>query len=451
MRPMETSCTRYESIGADISSPSVVRRREVAALLFRLARGWTRHPRSADVGAVACGWMEEILQRRGGSALLLDLRLKKLLLVGSPALSAHILEHAPARDGYIEGPTKKKAMSFLAGEALTVTHDAQWRRLRGFNEAVLARPADGAEAQADLLRVRRAFAAPVRSVDDLRARMSRAMLPIVFGDVPTPPHLADDVQRLFGMVQSPPRRILAGGRGRRRRERFYRELGEAVHSAAPPSLVARALRAREARADGEALSETELLQQVPHWMFTFTGSATDLLVRALALVAARPAIHREVTAEIRAAGGAERVEAVDRLRLLEACLLEAGRLFPPVTKTFHAAPLGAPIGPSRLPSDVEIVHYFPFLHRRSSAGDPARDDFAPHRWLEPGAGAAYSGTFLSGARRCPGRDLALFACKSAAALLLERGVAVDGDVLSRDPLPVSFPSRVVRLRFAEPA
>jgi cytochrome P450 len=391
--------------------------------------------------------MEEILRRRGGSALLLDLRLKKLLLVGSPALSSHILEHAPSRDGYIEGPTKKKAMSFLAGEALTVTHGAQWRRLRGFNEAVLARPDDGAEARADLLRVRRAFAAPVRSVDDLRARMSRAMLPIVFGDVAVPPHLADDVQRLFGMVQSPLRRIVAGGRGRRRRERFYRELADALRAAAAPSLAARALRARE---EGEPPSEAEFAQQLPHWMFTFTGSATDLLVRTLALVAARPTIHQEVVAEIRAAGGPDEIEAMDRMYLLEACLLEAGRLFPPVTKTFHAAPLGAPIGPSRLPSDVEIVHYFPFLHRRAAADDPTRDAFLPGRWLGPGAAPGYSATFLGGARRCPGRDLALFACKSAAAILLDRGVAVDGGGLARDPLPVSFPSREARLRFTEP-
>jgi cytochrome P450 len=442
---MEASCTRNESIGADISSPSVVRPREALDLLFRLARAGARHPRSADVGAVLCDWAEEILRRRGGSALLLDFRLKKLLLVGSPALSSHILEHAPSRDGYIEGPTKKKAMSFLAEQALTVTHGAQWRRLRGFNETVLARPGDDAEAQADLLRVQRAFAAPVRSVGDLRAAMSRAMLPIVFGDVAVPPHLAEDVQRLFGMVQSPVRRLLAGGRGRRRRERFYRELAEALRSAAPPSLAARALRARE---DGEAPSETELLQQVPHWMFTFTGSATDLLVRTLALIAARPAIHGEVVAEIRAAGGADRVEALDRMRLLEACIREAGRLFPPVTKTFHAAPHGAPIGPSRLPSDVEIVHYFPLLHRRASADDPARDAFLPERWLEPAA-AGYSATFLSGARRCPGRDLALFVCRSAAAILLDRGVMVDSGTLSHDPLPVSFPSREARFRFAE--
>jgi cytochrome P450 len=445
---MEASCTRSESTGADISSPSVVRPRDALGLLFRLTRAKARHPRSADLGAVLCDWAEEVLRRRGGSALLLDLRLKKLLLVGSPALSSHILEHAPSREGYIEGPTKKKAMSFLAEQALTVTHGAQWRRLREFNEAALARPADDAEAQADLIRVRRAFAAPVRSVDDLRDRMSRAMLPIVFGDVAVPPHLADDVQRLFAMVQSPPRRILAGGRGRRRRERFYRELGEALRSAAPPSLAARALREREAHEGDGAPSGTELLQQVPHWMFTFTGSATDLLVRTLALVAARPAIRDEVVAEIRAAGGAERVEALDGMRLLEACILEAGRLFPPVTKTFHVAPLGAPIGPSRLPSDVEIVHYFPLLHRRAAEG-PERDAFLPHRWLRPAGGAGYSGTFLGGARRCPGRDLALFVCKSAAALLLDRGVVMDGGVLSRDPLPVSFPSREARLRFAE--
>jgi cytochrome P450 len=145
------------------------------------------------------------------------------------------------------------------------------------------------------------------------------------------------------------------------------------------------------------------------------------------------------------------MEAMDRMYLLEACLLEAGRLFPPVTKTFHCAPHGAGIGPTSLSSDVEIVHYFPLLHRRASADGPTRDAFVPQRWLEHGAEPEYSGTFLSGARHCPGRDLALFVGKAAAALLLDRGVVVDSGTLSRDPLPVSFPSREVRFRFAESA
>jgi hypothetical protein len=41
---------------------------------------------------------------------------------------------------------------------------------------------------------------------------------------------------------------------------------------------------------------------------------------------------------------------------------------------------------------------------------------------------------------CPGKDLILFVCKAAIATLLqEQKVRVDSPVLSRDPLPFSFP------------
>ena len=35
------------------------------------------------------------------------------------------------------------------------------------------------------------------------------------------------------------------------------------------------------------VDRTTLLQQVPHWMFTFTGSGTDLLTRTLCLISSR--------------------------------------------------------------------------------------------------------------------------------------------------------------------
>src|SRR4051812_7874433 len=37
--------------------------------------------------------------------------------------------------------------------------------------------------------------------------------------------------------------------------------------------------------------EQQLLEQIPHWMFTFTGSGTDLLVRTVALVTSHPATN----------------------------------------------------------------------------------------------------------------------------------------------------------------
>jgi hypothetical protein len=56
------------------------------------------------------------------------------------------------------------------------------------------------------------------------------------------------------------------------------------------------------------------------------------------------------------------------------------------------------------------------------------------------APAAASNLFLRGPRACPGMDLILFVCKAAAARQLgELGLIARQELLTRDPLPVSFP------------
>ena len=190
-------------------------------------------------------------------------------------------------------------------------------------------------------------------------------------------------------------------------------------------------------------------------MFTFTGSGTDLLTRTLALVTSRAETRRRVLEEIAAAGAPDRAETVERLAFLNACLLETGRLFPPVTRTFHAAPNGAArdtahaaAGGGRGP---ESVHWFPLLQRDDALG-PDVHAFRPDRWLtpEPDAAAAASNLFLRGPRACPGADLILFVCRAALARqLAELGVAARSERLARDPLPVAFPGREARFTSSE--
>jgi cytochrome P450 len=420
---------------------------DLLRLVGGLARAALRRPGSLDSGLVFGNGINDATARHGSDNLIINLWFKRLLLVTGRNLSDHIMKQYPSAQGYLEGLTKARAMSFLAPQALTICHDQQWDRLRPYNEKALSIKEDPERQQGILDQVRRAFAGPVSSTDDIRRCMGRAMLGIVFGEGVAPEHLAEDIQVLFGYVQSPVRRILLGRKERGRRERFYhalRQLWQQPGESPQPGLLTTARRL----AQEGSFSEEELLQQIPHWMFTFTGSGTDLLSRTLAMVASLPAVREKALQEIAEKGPVDQASTIDQLDYLEACLLETCRLFPPITHTFHVAPQGDVFGDTRILAGVEIWHYFS-VNNRDTATNPTADHFQPERWLDPASNApsAYPNLFLSGARACPDKDLILFINKAALALLLqERRVSVDSAVLSQDPLPFSFPEQEARFK-----
>jgi len=406
----------------------------VLGLVVGMVRAFVRDGRRFDAGAIVRAWVGAMATRYHSDNLILNLGFKKVLLVSDRRLSEGILEGAPSEARFVEGRLKKESMSFLAPQALTITHGERWSRLRAFNEYVLDGVRSRAYQQEFLDRVRDAFGRPITSIGQLRHAMGETMLGVVFGKGVAPERLANDIQVLFGVVQSPIKRKLFGFRYAGRRRRFYRALRQcwdAGGSAASPSLLRRA-RERTWEENGEIL-----IQQVPHWMFTFTGSGTDLLARSLALITSRADTYETVKREIHQAGSLSDAEAIGRLRYVEACLLETGRLFPPVQLTFHRALRDQRVAGSDVPAGVEIVQYLPLLNRGPQV-DPSADGFRPDSWLDGSGG--YSDLFLRGARACPGRDLILFVCKSAIALQIGvYGVAGGAPPLRDDPLPFSFP------------
>src|SRR2546430_7437168 len=293
--------------------------------------------------------------------LILNLGFKKILLVGGRRVSEGILEGAPSEARFIEGQVKRQSMSFLAPQALTITHGERWSRLRAFNEYVLdsVRLPDHRREFHD--RVRDAFGRPLTSAGRLRDAMGEVMLGIVFGNGRAPEHLASDIRVLFGVVQSPVKRTLLGFYYAGRRDRFYRALRQcwdASGSGAPPSLL------RRARERTWEEKDDILIQQVPHWMFTFTGSGTDLLLRTLALITSRQDTYEKVKREMRQAGSLGDPEAIGRLSYVEACLLETGRLFPPVQLTFHRAIQDPRVAGTTGPPPAGHVQAPPLLPRR---------------------------------------------------------------------------------------
>ena len=432
-----------------MSAPTVSAAREppstslvdLFGLLTRLAAGVVRSPRRFSARLTFRDWAQRMMTRYGSDNVVLNLGVKRILLVGGRELSRNILDARPQQDGYAAGKLKHDGMAFLAPHALTISHDADWVRLREFNERVLYRDVPREAWQAFVTYTQRAFSAPPRTVEDVRAAMGRAMLAIVFGEGRAPGRLVTDVQTLMGYVLNPVKRRVLGIVGRRRRARFYEALRQAWRRASPsdpPSLLTMAR-----RAVGD-IPEEQAVEQIPHWMFTFTGSGTDLLVRTLALVTSHRTALERARAELAAAGPPDRPETINSLRYLDACLMEAARLYPPVTRTFHRVQRATVAGSVQIPAGMEILHSFPLLAGATHA-DGRR--FQPERWLA-GSGPAPGGEFdpfLGGARRCPGKELILLVCKSALAVVLVRQhLTTAGGVFEGDTLPPEFPMQAIR-------
>ena len=420
---------------------------DLLRLFGRCAGGFVRGPRSFDFGLTLQDWLGRLVRRTGSENVVLNLYLKKFLVVTGRDLSEHILAQPPDVEGYIEGMTKARAMSFLAPHALTIAHGKKWQHLRKLNEAALQASAADARMQFILDGVRKAFPGPVSDISDIRRCMAEAMRIVVFGSGRAPAHLAEDIQALIGYVQNPVRRVLSGWRETGRRKRFYdalRRLWREASASRAPGLIATARR----MADNGRHSEEVLIQQIPHWMFTFTGSGTDLLARTLGIVASRDEVYERVRAEVTAQDSMNCSSAIMNMDYLESCLLETCRLFPPVTRTFHVARQGDVFNGVRIPAGMEILHCFTASQRALSV-DATANDFRPERWLEPesNAGVIYPSLFLGGTRDCPGKGLILFVCKAAISMLLKDSrMRSDCPALSKDPMPYSFPERGLRFR-----
>jgi cytochrome P450 len=396
------------------------------------------------VGEAVASWLRGLTHRYQSPNVIIDLIFLRVLLVSGQALSAHVLTAAPSSQGFVAGTMKRKAMSFLAPHALSILHDTEWRMLRNFNEEVLQTGRPHPQLPSVLAEIQKLFSRPVNDRSEVRQRMGRLMLAVVFGEGNAPARLIDDIQELFAEVDL--KTALFGSRKQALRDQFYAELRRLWDSsvgATNPTLLASAHHVAETVAGSERC-DALLLEQIPHWMFTFTNSGSDLLAQSLALIAARPECLARVRQEIASAGPLERPDNIHQLRYLDACIRETGRLYPPVTQTAHRAAREVSFEGVEIPAGTEILQYFPLTNRDTSL-DPLAGHFRPERWLDADDSIHKRETnlFLSGARKCPGRDMILFVEKAAIATLLQSGgIQETHNILTEDPVSFSFPWHV---------
>ena len=218
----------------------------------------------------------------------------------------------------------------------------------------------------------------------------------------------------------------------RRRSRLQEWLDARIESylavPAPGSLAA------AAHAAGAAVAAS----QVPHWLFAFDAAGAATL-RALAVVAARPAVRERLLAE----AGPEPA----LLPYARACVLESLRLWPTTFAVLRDSISPTPWGERTLPEGTGFAVVSAFFHR-----DPHRlghaDGFVPEGWLD-GRHAVDRGLvpFSGGPVVCPGQNLVLLVTAHLLTGLAAHDLRVArGRYLAVDPLPATVDHLGLRFR-----
>jgi cytochrome P450 len=172
-------------------------------------------------------------------------------------------------------------------------------------------------------------------------------------------------------------------------------------------------------ADGNALTETELHDE----LMTLLVAGHETTASTLAWAVYQLLRHPEVAERVRAEVGNERVDldTLPRLVFLDAVIKETLRLDPIVP--FIGRVLRAPfrVAGWDLPTGVVVAPCIYLAHRRAASWpDPER--FAPERFLGRAASASPNAFFPfgGGGRRCIGMPFALYEMKVVLATLLSR-------------------------------
>lgn len=231
----------------------------------------------------------------------------------------------------------------------------------------------------------------------------------------------------------------------------------------PTSLIGRLAHYKSNRPGAE--EHLARIRQVPHWIFAIRGTLDFLAFYTLTMLAIHPQARARAMAEvddIAAKSDDDTTRSAEYvaggLAFLENCIMEAGRLWPPVPLLFRR--LRTPLKEGmRLkavglePGDAVLIHNAALFRMGKFVGaNPGK--FDPDRWglrgesgddLRPRIEGYWQRptVFSDGPQVCPGRDLGLFLVKTVVMKLLQAheytAIQHDGKPFeATDELPVVF-------------
>jgi cytochrome P450 len=361
--------------------------------LFSPRRGAMRLLTALDADARTVRVLSALRGRHGGEGVRL-LGGRMVTLWGEGALR-EVLDHSAERYASDSG-AKGKGMAHFQPDALTVSRGEAWRDRRDFTEAVLA---TGDRVHPDGER----FVAVV--ADEVgRMRLDETLdwpaferlfdhltLRIVFGDE------ARDDAALTGRLET-----LMGQANRlvglKRGDDFYELYGAIeryLRDPAPGTLVARIPLAPQS-------DLTRVAHQVPHWLFAMRDTLGANVYRALAAIAAGPAIARRAHAEVAGVDLAD-PEAVAGLSYLSGCLSEAMRLWPTTPLLAREVTEDTRLAGTDLEAGTQVMIVNVFNHRDAERVADA-DRFRPERWATGERDPRYN-HLSNGSQDCPGGPL----------------------------------------------
>ena len=307
---------------------------------------------------------------------------------------------------------KKSAMSHFQPHALTISRDGDWEDRRKFTEAVLdAGMSSLADRFAAVCVEESARLEEELDWDTWNRAVRRVTRRIILGD-----GAADDdsISEMLGELMdksNPP-----GGGDEELYERYVAALQRYVDEAEPGSLVSLFERA-------PATERTEPVGQVTHWLFALGDTLAINALRCLALLAAFDEQRERVSEEV-ANADLNTESGVDSLKVLEACLQEAMRLWPTTAMLSREAVRDVDWDGITIPAGKQVLIVNTFNHRDDDAV-PFADRFDPDAWLSGDAADDWIfNHFSHGPQGCPGTALALFVGKAMLASLLGPGSEV---------------------------
>ena len=339
---------------------------------------------------------------------------RRTLLVLAPATIDAVLASS---DNAPDPELKKCAISRFAPGSLVMSGDGAQGGRRTFNTSAL----DLGRLHRDADTFARIVASEVRRMFDNRTdalRWSdfeslgkRVSHQIILGDGRIDDPLAADLARVL-------RRANLLLRDNVSFNELHARIGASVrrNESAPPERCLLRLAAR-ALADGSASQSTRVTSQIAFWFFVLKDAVELHVPRTLALIAAHPDVQTKVRSDIREAGELT-TQAIDRLRYLEACLIEQLRLWTPVQLLLRRTVRRCLVGGETVEAAQQLLVHAGFYHRDRRVFGRVADAFAPDEVVGGATPPVYM--FSAHARSCAGQSLVTFVLKSTLASMLAR-------------------------------